>query len=316
MIIADVGEINPDIELLTPQTHENVAIIPLKTAPNYNLDLLTLKKGFELGLVEVKECENSTVNTLIVKNKAVTPLILIDGEEVIGGKQNRILNSTVVISPKSESKIPVNCTERGRWQYKSEFKSSMHLADAETRRMKTRAIHKNLPVQSEVWASIDRLESFNHCRSPTSAMSESYENKKVNLNKALKSFEIIDGQTGVLIIINGEIQGFELFLNHEIYKEFHDKIIKSYLINTEIKTTTFAINSDEAKLLIDNAFDSSYESKENIGLEKGFEFENLEGLGSMYLYENEIIHLSFFKKEDEEQIADEIAEDAELKFDI
>ena len=49
--------INPDIELLTPQVHENVAIIPLKTKRTY-IDILTLKKGLELGLVQVKECEN------------------------------------------------------------------------------------------------------------------------------------------------------------------------------------------------------------------------------------------------------------------
>lgn len=53
-----------------------------------------------MGLVEVKECETSTVNTLIVKNHEVTPLILIDGEEIVGGDQNRIVNSTILIEAK------------------------------------------------------------------------------------------------------------------------------------------------------------------------------------------------------------------------
>ena len=79
-----------DIELLNPQVHENLAIIPLKTEKSY-IDLLTLKKGLELGLVEVKECETSTVNTVIVKNNSVVPLILIDGEEIVGGDQNRLV---------------------------------------------------------------------------------------------------------------------------------------------------------------------------------------------------------------------------------
>lgn len=67
------SDITFDYELLTPQVHENMAIIPIKTTPNYKLELITLKKAFELGLVEVKECEQSTVNTLIVKNDAITP---------------------------------------------------------------------------------------------------------------------------------------------------------------------------------------------------------------------------------------------------
>ena len=131
-----------------------------------------------------------------------------------------------------------------------------------------------------------------------------------------KSFEIVDGQTGVLIIIDGEIKGFELFLNHEIYREFHEKILKSYLIDCEIKTTTFTINIDEARILVDNAFDSNFESKEGIGLEKRFEFESFQGLGNMYVYENEIMHMSYFTKEDETDVDEEMTDDAELKSDV
>ena len=110
-----------DIEFMTPQAHKNMAIIPIKTPANYNFDVITLKKGFELGLVEVRECETSTVNTLVVKNNAITPLLLVDGEEIIGGDQNRIVNATILIAPQSEMMVPVNCTEHGRWGFKHEF---------------------------------------------------------------------------------------------------------------------------------------------------------------------------------------------------
>ena len=316
MIIEDIGEINSKIELLTPQSHENVAIIPLKTVRNYNLDILTLKKGMELNLVEVKECETSTVNTLIVKNKAVTPLILIDGNEVIGGDQNRIVNSTILIAPQSESKIPVSCTERGRWAYKSEFQESEYLADFNTRRVKAHAMHAKRSPQHEIWSSINNLELRRGFSSPTSAMHESYENQKADLNEMMESFEIVDGQNGVLVIVNGEIKGFELFLNPEIYKEFHAKVLKSYLVGDDVKTTAFTINVDEARQVIDDAMNSSFESKPNNGLEKAYKFENSQGLGDLYIYENEIIHWSYFKNENDETSDDEMVEDVELKTDI
>ena len=69
IILGNDINLNPNIEFLKPQNHKNITAIPLKTEKNY-MDLLTLKKGFELGLVEVKECESSQVNTLIVKNNA------------------------------------------------------------------------------------------------------------------------------------------------------------------------------------------------------------------------------------------------------
>ncbi len=299
MTLADI-----EIELLAPQSHENVAIIPLKSEKNYT-DLLTLKKGLELGLVEVKECETSTVNTLIVKNNSVTPLILIDGEEVVGGDQNRIVNATTIVAPKSEFNISVSCTERGRWGYKSEFKSSAHIADYNTRFRKMHAMRNNMPVQNEVWASIDSLESRNEYKSPTSAMSESYENAKVNLEEILESFEIVDGQNGVLIIVNGEIKGFELFLNSEIYKAFHEKILKSYLIDAEVENTTFTINSDAAKLLINCVMAGEFEEKASTGLEKPYEFENQEGIGKAYIFEDSLVHFSYLSKVNEGETLDE-----------
>lgn len=309
MIITD--DITFDYELLTPQVHENMAIIPIKTTPNYKLDMITLKKALELGLAEVKECEQSTVNTLIVKNNAVTPLILIDGEEVIGGDQNRLVNSTILVAPKSEMKIPVSCTERGRWAYKSEFKDSEYIANYETRRAKMSAIRLKKPVQNTVWSSIDCLEDMNEYKSPTSAMTESYDKLKIDHNNFIKAFTIENDQNGVVIILNGEIKGFELFLNSEIYKEFHEKILKSYLIDAKNENTTFSINIDEIKLVLDNAIASNFEKKESEGLEEAYEFENESGFGKLYSYSQEIIHWSYFKQI-EDKINNQTEEDGEL----
>lgn len=306
--------LSKDIELLKPQVHENLAIIPLKTEKSY-IDILTLKKGFELGLAEVKECDNSQVNTLIVKNNAVTPLILIDGEEVVGGDQNRIVNATILIGAKSEMGIPVSCTEKGRWAYKSEFKQSNYIANYNTRRAKEYASRKQHHYQDVIWSSINDLENENSFASPTSAMEESYENLKIDHNRIIKEFEIVPGQNGVLIIVDGEIKGFELFLNSEIYKEFHEKILKSYLIDSKIENKTFTINTDAAQAVINNALNSTFEKKKNNGVEEAFEFENDEGLGTLYTYKDQIIHLSYFKKLDD-IIEDEIIENVQLETDI
>lgn len=284
-----------DIELLKPQVHENLAIIPLKTEKSY-IDILTLKKGLELGLVEVKECETSTVSTLIVKNNAITPLILIDGEEVVGGDQNRIVNSTILVDAKSKMKIPVSCTEKGRWAYKSEFKQSAYIANFNTRRAKEYASRSHSSYQDVIWSSINSLESENNYASPTCAMEESYEHLKVDHAKIIKEFSIEAGQNGVVIIVDGEIKGFELFLNPEIYREFHEKILKSYLIDSKVENKTFAINIDAAREAVMNAFNSTFEKRENIGLEEAFEFENDDGIGTLYKYNEKIIHLSYFTK--------------------
>ena len=297
-----ISTLSSEIELLDSQVHKNMAIIPIKTPKNYKFDILTLKKGFELGLAEVKECKTSTVNTLIVENKSSVPLLLVDGEEIVGGDQNRIVNASILIPPQNEMKIPVNCTEHGRWGYKHKFVHSEYIADARTRRLKAHARHDGRNVQQAVWNSIGNLEADHSFSSPTQAMTESYENKKADLNEFIKAFEIIDGQNGVLIIVDGEIKGFEIFFNSEIYREYHEKILKSYLINTEVKDSPFVIDSEAARELIINVVDSEFSEKPNIGLEKSYELKNDDGIGEIYTYEDEMIHFSYFANDDSDNI--------------
>lgn len=305
-----------EFKLLESQIHKNIATIPIKTPKNYAFDILTLKKGFELGLAKVKECEHSTVNTLIVENNSTTPLLLVDGEEIVGGDQNRIVNSTILISPQSEMKIPVNCTEHGRWGYKHEFKESEYIANYRTRSAKAYAIRDNMDVQTAVWDSIDDLETDRGFSSPTQAMSESYENAKQDLDDIVKSFDVADGQTGIIVIIDGEMKGFELFFNSELYKDYHKKILKSYLIDAEITDSVFAVNTDEAKAMLEDAFDGEFKDRKCIGLEKSYDFENEDGIGSAYTYKDEIIHMSYFRHAEQKQdeVSSDILIDEEIKL--
>lgn len=307
-----LSTLNDEIELFDGQAYKNIAAVPIKTPINYKFDILTLAKGLELGLVEIKELEHSTVNTINVVNNAVTPLLLVDGEEIIGGDQNRIVNSTVLVAPQSEMKIPVNCTEHGRWGFKHDFKHSNYMATSRTRYAKALCSDAN-EQQRAVWRSIDVLEDSRGFSSPTQAMSESYDNVEKDLSEGIDSFKIIDGQTGVLIIVDGKIKGFEIFFNSEIYAKYHEKILKSYIIDTEINDSVFSINIDEAKSYIEKAIDSDFKQTKSIGLETPYEFKNEDGIGKVYAYKDEIIHLSYFSDiEDIKNFDDEANEPQDL----
>ena len=311
-----IGEdvnLNPNIQLLKPQVYENITVFPLKSDRSY-IDIISLKKGLELGLVKVKECEQSQVNTLIVENNAVTPLILIDGEEVVGGDQNRIVNSTILIDANSKMKVSVSCSEKNRWAYKSEFKQSEYIANYNTRRAKEFASRSSEKFQNVIWSSIDTLEEVNSFSSPTSAMEESYDHMKLKLNDIINNFNVVDNQNGILIMVDGEIKGFELLFNSEIYKDFHSKIQKSYLIDCDIKQTVSTVDNSVVEDIIQKALNSTFDKKDSKGLEDAYVFDNYDGLGTLYIFKNQIIHWSFFKK-DENMINDEIKDNVEIKFD-
>ena len=298
----DVNGTKIAIELLDSQKYENVEAIPIKSDYFGKKDFLTLKKGYEMGLVEIKELENSTVNTVLCKNDSVAPLILIDGDEITGAMQNRIINDTLLIPAKSTINIPVSCTEHGRWHTKGEgaesrtFKPSLYSANHTTRSRKSRASYEERDYQGEVWDSISEFESRSNFKSMTSALNDSYENLKDKQNDYLSKFHIEDGQNGVIFIVNGEVKGLELFYNHSIYKEYHEKLCRSYIIEAIVeKKSVDNIDRLELMKVLENISQSEFKSKKSIGLGDNLKFSNDFGSGSGLVWEDELIHMTFFK---------------------
>ena len=298
----DINGTKISIELLDSQKYENVEAIPIKSDFFGKKDFLTLKKGYEMSLVEIKELENSTVNTVLCKNDSVAPLILIDGDEITGAMQNRIINDTLLIPAKSTINIPVSCTEHGRWHTKGEgaesrtFKPSLYSANHSTRSRKSRASYEERDYQGEVWDSISEFESRSNFKSMTSALNDSYENLKDKQNDYLSKFHIEDGQNGVIFIVNGEVKGLELFYNHSIYKEYHEKLCRSYIIEAIVeKKSVDNIDRLELMKVLENISQSEFKSKKSIGLGDNLKFSNDFGSGSGLVWEDELIHMTFFK---------------------
>ena len=264
----DINGTKISIELLESQKYENVEAIPIKSDFFGKKDFLTLKKGYEMNLVEIKELEHSTVNTVSCKNDSVAPLILIDGDEITGAMQNRIINDTLLIPAKSTINIPVSCTEHGRWHTKGEgaesrtFKPSLYSANHSTRSRKSRASYEERDYQGEVWDSISEFESRSNFKSMTSALNDSYENLKDKQNDYLSKFHIEDGQNGVIFIVNGDVQGLELFYNHSIYKQYHEKLCRSYIIEAIVeKKSVDNIDRLELMKVLENISQSEFKSK-------------------------------------------------------
>ena len=298
----DINGTKIAIELLDSQKYENVEAIPIKSDFFGKKDFITLKKGYEMNLVEIKELEHSTVNTVSCKNDSVTPLILIDGDEITGAMQNRIINDTLLIPAQSTLNIPVSCTEHGRWHTRGEgeasrtFKPSLYSANHSTRSRKSRASYEERDYQGEVWDSISEFESRSNFKSMTSALNDSYENLKDKQNDYLKKFNIEDGQNGVIFIVNGELKGLELFYNHSIYKQYHEKLCRSYIIEAIVeKKSVENIDRLELMKLLEKISDSEFKSKKSIGLGDNLKFSNDFGSGSGLVWEDELIHMTFFK---------------------
>ena len=134
------------VQLGEPQTFKNIAIVPLIAPVDGTFQYLTLGEALAAGdLVITETSANGSVPELLVVNRGNKPVLLIDGEELAGAKQNRVLNTSILLKEASETKIPVSCTERGRWSYASKgFSESGNVMCYRARAIKTQSVNCSL----------------------------------------------------------------------------------------------------------------------------------------------------------------------------
>jgi len=291
----------------------NIGIIPLFTSINESSQYLTLKEALEKRLLSITEVSQSgSVPELKVVNKAEIPVLLLDGEELAGAKQNRVLNTTILLKENSETIIPVSCTEQGRWAYASrEFSESGHLMARTLRSKKASSVSRSLEEsqayradQRAVWEGIKFCMSEANIHSPTSAMKEVFESRENDLKGYLDAFQYVPHQKGIFVMLNGEVAGFDILSLSSAYEMIHPKLVKSYAMDALLqkKKDGDGASIDKAKSFIKEANECEEKKYESIGYGWDHRFEGKTIVGSSLVYQEKVIHMAFFKIDEAERV--------------
>ena len=111
-----INEFIGDLKLGRRQYYKNLAVFALLSDYTTDLNYLTLDEALAKDLIDVVELSrDGTVPELKVVNKSDRMVLVLDGEELVGAKQNRIVNTTILICGNTTTVIPVSCVEQGRW---------------------------------------------------------------------------------------------------------------------------------------------------------------------------------------------------------
>jgi len=89
-----------------PITHRGITVVPLFPRRDPGADYTTLETAITRGFRVDETGEDGLVPELVVTNPLADQVLLYDGEELIGAKQNRILNLTVLVAATSVTPIP------------------------------------------------------------------------------------------------------------------------------------------------------------------------------------------------------------------
>ena len=291
----------------------NMAVIPLFTPINGSPNYLTLKEALEKRILTITEVsQGGSVPELKVVNKAEIPVLLLDGEELAGAKQNRVLNTTILLKENSETVIPVSCTEQGRWAYASrEFSESGHVMARTMRSKKASSVSRSLREsrvynadQGAVWEGIANFSMAADVHSPTGAMREVFESRENDLRGYLDAFQYVPHQRGIFVMVNGIAVGFDILSLSSAYEVMHPKLVKSYALDALLqkKENADGASIDKTKSFLKEATQCEEKRYESIGHGWDHRFEGKTIVGSSLVYQEKVIHMAFFKIDEEERV--------------
>ncbi len=219
----------------------------------------TLEEGMKSGEIVIKDVLG--VNEVIIENRGGTRVFAIDGEEILGARQNRILNTDILIQEPREYEVPVSCIEQHRWSGDYRFSGAGYTVtptlrgilaktikttlektqkrttkDTEKVVSRTEEEREEFPAEAYrapqplVWSTVDRLLSSATVHSATSSFHDVYTTFEDQINEYLEDFTTIENAVGFLAFSNNEFIGADIFGTNSLYRKFEKKLLKSYIL--------------------------------------------------------------------------------------
>lgn len=297
------------LELGTPQTHENLCIIPLLAAREAPLEYITLDQALKDRLIEIKEIdEGGSVQNLKVINRSSSKVLILDGEELVGAKQNRISNASFVIPAEAEKVIPVSCIEEGRWRYTSQsFGSTDSMYAAMGRRAKLQDTTSVLRVrrtyqsdQAKVWSTVKRYLGMSGTSSNTDSFVDYHEQRRSDLDSYVSAFKCEKDQIGLVVRINNQLQGMDAFGKRRTWEAVFPKFIRSYAMDAIVRSAVEPASGEAAMMapedFIEEISGAPREQFDSIGEGQDLRLETDKVIGAALVLDDTILHLTAFPK--------------------
>jgi len=214
--------------------HANLTVVPLYADSSEGADYLLSDIALADGSAVVEEVtESGSVPQLSVVVTADKPVLFLEGEELRGAKQNRVLNTSVLVAAKSKSVLPVSCVEQGRWRYAGKhFGHSGTHASPKMRRVlketvsrKARSGEGHSSDQGAVWGEVSRQMSSHKSESMTMAMSDTFDAYRDQLSDYRSNIECPEGAIGLAAIVGGTVVSVDVFDSPETCKKVWPRVL-------------------------------------------------------------------------------------------
>lgn len=304
-ITTETSVLTSTLEALTAETAqnwENLTVVPLVAEGPRTSAYVTMAEAAAEGRFRVTEVSaGGSVPDLLAVNDGLTPVLLLDGEELLGAKQHRIVNLSILVPANATVRIPVSCVEQGRWSRRSDtFRESDRTLFAEARARKARDVNQSYSRgsrhtnQGELWKHVrDRLDTLG-VASPTLAMSDGYEATADALAGCVDALDVVPGQVGAAFAINGRIAGVEVFDSCTSFRHYYPKVVRSYALDALADRVDGPASDVDAQVALDELANADVRRYPAVGLGEDQRLEDDGLTGGALVNDGQVVHLAAF----------------------
>ena len=294
------------LKLGAPVAHGGLTVFPLASELASDLGYLLLEEGLRKDLVTIGEVStDGSVPELAVENRADRPVLIVDGEELVGAKQNRVANLTMLIPAKGTTIIPVSCVEAGRWGYSSpDFDVTDRVQNARGREEKLASVRQSIrhsgsrrSDQGQVWDSIEEEAAALQAPSPTGAMGAMFERHRKTLDDYVGVAEAAPGQVGAVFMVGSRRYGLDLFDKPETFSAFLPKLVRSYAIDAlGRRRKPRSAPAREAQTFLDRIGGGTFDEHPAVGLGRDVGVVGDGLVAGALVHDDTVVHLTAFAR--------------------
>jgi len=296
------------LNLGEPHVHKGFGLWPVFAPELLDPAYISLVDALALPGFQITEVsEGGSVPNLRVVNETEHHVLLFDGEELKGAKQNRILNTSILVEAGSSLDVPVSCTEQGRWNYNSaHFSASGSVAYAELRKRKSASVamslhsmKAHLSNQGEVWDEIEMLhhQAMSDSESHTRAMKDAYEKAQRELDEFTRALPCHDGQCGLLAVIGDRVEGVDLLSRPDAYAKLHRRLVESHAMDFLVRKggkSRKPLDAGAPARFLAEAAKAEETTHDTPGLGTDHRLRFRWGHGAALCVEDTVVHLALF----------------------
>jgi len=293
------------VEVMELGTAGNLRVFGLRKSRKPTVSYVTLDEAIQTkALVVTEVSEQGQVPILVATTSCDVMVFLMAGEELLGAKQNRVINKSLMLPARDRVDIPVSCVEQGRWHHDSRaFRSGGSLSHGRLREMMNRDVQESyrrearaVSNQSNVWGEVQRKMEALGSESSSSALHQVYEDYEDRLAVMLKEIPPPTDCCGVAFAIGDRLAGMDVFGRPETLVKLWPKLLRSYAVDALEDGATAQPSLEKSWVeeqlrLLRDAKVEQYDSP-GIGQDLRFRTEGL--VGAALVVEGDLVHAEVF----------------------